>query len=195
MGWEFQCTKCGQEIVVKFSKPGDMVKCINCNSEVVVPNSAVTTDKEPDYSKMTFGNAKMQSDILLNKGVLLKDLFRGIDRCVAVVFFVIALFTTVVLFSFFNTYLAEMTVAFILVSTYETVFVIILIASGIGLWTGKKWGKRLGILACITRILLPLTIVFMVLAAIMAIYLFASIIVGNKGIRKKINSSYCPHTL
>lgn len=47
----FKCQSCGKDIIVKYLKVGETAKCRSCGNENVVPESAVETREEPDYSK------------------------------------------------------------------------------------------------------------------------------------------------
>lgn len=49
MGFKFKCEKCGEEIVVKFLKKGEIAKCRFCGAESVVSEDAIKTEEEPSY--------------------------------------------------------------------------------------------------------------------------------------------------
>ncbi|HLD35539.1 MAG TPA: hypothetical protein VJC37_02370 [Planctomycetota bacterium] len=45
MALKFNCSKCSQEIVVKYLKVGETAKCRSCNADVIVPAQAVPTEE------------------------------------------------------------------------------------------------------------------------------------------------------
>jgi DNA-directed RNA polymerase subunit RPC12/RpoP len=47
MALEFKCQECGEHIITKFLKAGEVAKCRNCGAENVVPENALETDQEP----------------------------------------------------------------------------------------------------------------------------------------------------
>jgi uncharacterized RDD family membrane protein YckC len=49
MPLKFTCTNCGQPIVVKFLKPGEVAQCRHCGAHVTVPSSAEGTEEQPVY--------------------------------------------------------------------------------------------------------------------------------------------------
>ncbi len=46
---KFICKNCGEEIIVKYLKPGEVTNCRNCGTENDVPGSAEETDELPEY--------------------------------------------------------------------------------------------------------------------------------------------------
>lgn len=46
MALKFNCTNCGQELIVKYLKPGDDAKCPYCRASSAVPADAVNTDEK-----------------------------------------------------------------------------------------------------------------------------------------------------
>lgn len=46
---QFICKNCGERIIVKFLKPGEIAACRNCSAENKVPIDAAETDELPDY--------------------------------------------------------------------------------------------------------------------------------------------------
>jgi len=55
MALKFVCPNCGNEIVVKYLKPGELAKCRDCGAEVIVPEDA---DLFPDSEYYSFIKAK-----------------------------------------------------------------------------------------------------------------------------------------
>lgn len=51
MPLSFQCQKCKTEIVVKYSKIGEIAKCFCCGHENIVPVDAIQTEAEPTLPK------------------------------------------------------------------------------------------------------------------------------------------------
>jgi uncharacterized RDD family membrane protein YckC/DNA-directed RNA polymerase subunit RPC12/RpoP len=49
MSLGFKCPRCGNQILVQYLEPGDEAVCQRCGERVVVPESAVPTDRRPDY--------------------------------------------------------------------------------------------------------------------------------------------------
>jgi predicted RNA-binding Zn-ribbon protein involved in translation (DUF1610 family) len=47
MALKFKCRECGEHIITKFLKVGEVAKCRNCGAENVVPENALRTDEEP----------------------------------------------------------------------------------------------------------------------------------------------------
>jgi transcription elongation factor Elf1 len=46
MALKFNCSGCGQEIIVKHLKVGEVAKCRNCGAETKVPETAIETDEQ-----------------------------------------------------------------------------------------------------------------------------------------------------
>jgi len=46
MAFKFNCSKCNQEVVVKFLKPGEVAKCRHCHGEIIVPLTATETGEK-----------------------------------------------------------------------------------------------------------------------------------------------------
>lgn len=46
MALKFNCTNCNEEIIVKFLKAGETVKCRNCDSYVIIPAHAIQTEEQ-----------------------------------------------------------------------------------------------------------------------------------------------------
>ena len=57
MALKFNCSKCGEEIVVRFLKPGETAKCRKCGASVTVPESA---------SELAAGEAEAYLNALLS---------------------------------------------------------------------------------------------------------------------------------
>jgi len=55
MALKFKCGNCGEYIITKFLKVGEVAKCHNCGAETKVPEDAIETAEEPKYgiSKVT----------------------------------------------------------------------------------------------------------------------------------------------
>lgn len=47
MGLTFECSKCGQKIIVQYLKPGEVAECKGCGSHQVVPENAPFTHERP----------------------------------------------------------------------------------------------------------------------------------------------------
>ncbi len=47
MALKFKCRECGEYIITKFLKAGEVAKCRNCGAENVVPENALRTDEGP----------------------------------------------------------------------------------------------------------------------------------------------------
>jgi len=58
MALKFNCTKCGQQMIIKFLKVGEVAKCRNCNAEITVPANAIKTNEEPKYDEPIPSNAQ-----------------------------------------------------------------------------------------------------------------------------------------
>jgi len=48
---KFHCTSCGEEIVTRYLRPGDVLICKLCQCETMVPRVADETNEEPTYRK------------------------------------------------------------------------------------------------------------------------------------------------
>lgn len=46
MALKFNCINCGQEIIAKYLKIGDAVKCRHCGAEMAVPENAIASDEK-----------------------------------------------------------------------------------------------------------------------------------------------------
>ena len=53
MALKFKCPDCGEYIITKFLKVGEVAKCRNCGAENVVPENALETNEEPKHEKPT----------------------------------------------------------------------------------------------------------------------------------------------
>ena len=47
MALKFKCKQCGEYIIARFLKIGEVAKCRNCGAETTVPEDAVPTDEAP----------------------------------------------------------------------------------------------------------------------------------------------------
>ena len=47
MHLKYHCSVCGAKIVTRYVKPGDLIVCRSCNSQIIVPASVVETDESP----------------------------------------------------------------------------------------------------------------------------------------------------
>ena len=59
MALKFKCPACGEYIITQFLKVGEVAKCRNCGTEVVVPENASGTDEEPKYTSSTVTKPEM----------------------------------------------------------------------------------------------------------------------------------------
>ena len=55
MPLKFKCTSCGEELIIRFLKPGEVAKCRNCGVEVVVPVEAQQIEREPPVIRVAKG--------------------------------------------------------------------------------------------------------------------------------------------
>ena len=56
---KFKCPACGEYIITQFLKVGEVAKCRNCGTEVVVPENASGTDEEPKHTSSTVTEPEM----------------------------------------------------------------------------------------------------------------------------------------
>ena len=47
MALKFKCVECGEYIITRFLKVGEVAKCQNCGAETTVPEDAIETDEKP----------------------------------------------------------------------------------------------------------------------------------------------------
>jgi membrane protease YdiL (CAAX protease family) len=67
MSLKFRCSKCDQEIIVKYVSIGESAKCMNCGAYNVVPANAETIDRELVYQMPKDIQKPMAVDILTEK--------------------------------------------------------------------------------------------------------------------------------
>lgn len=51
MALKFKCTGCGEDIIVRYLKVGEVARCRNCGAEMAVPPTAVATTEKPSYEE------------------------------------------------------------------------------------------------------------------------------------------------
>ena len=49
MALKFVCEGCGQYIITKFLKEGEVARCRNCGARTRVPKNAISTDEDPTF--------------------------------------------------------------------------------------------------------------------------------------------------
>ena len=56
MPLKFGCKNCGNDIVVRFLKPGEGAKCRNCGTVNVVPSDVAVVEEEEEQAKHAAAN-------------------------------------------------------------------------------------------------------------------------------------------